>query len=103
MTSQPLVSVVIPVRNGERFLREALDSVLTQVYEPLELIVVDDGSSDGSLAVARSFGSGVRVFTQPPSGVAAALNHGVSGRGVRTSPTMAIVGVGGIACPSVSL
>jgi glycosyltransferase involved in cell wall biosynthesis len=76
MTSQPLVSVVIPVRNGERFLREALDSVLTQVYEPLELIVVDDGSTDRSGDIARA--CGVHVIRQEYRGLAAARNAGIA-------------------------
>ena len=48
-----LVSVIMPVFNGERFLRQALDSVMAQDYAPLELIVVDDGSTDASAQVAR--------------------------------------------------
>ena len=71
------VSVVIPVRNGEHFLAEAIESVLGQSRPPLELIVVDDGSSDSTSEVARAFGSRVRYVPQPPLGVAAALNRGV--------------------------
>ena len=71
------VSVVIPVRNGEHFLAEAIESVLGQSRPPLELIVVDDGSSDSTSEVARAFGSRVRYVPQPPLGVAAALNLGV--------------------------
>ncbi|MDX6637121.1 MAG: hypothetical protein QOJ01_632 [Solirubrobacterales bacterium] len=51
----PVVSVVIPVYNGERFLAEAIESVLAQNYEPLEIIVVDDGSTDGSAAIAERY------------------------------------------------
>ena len=76
MTSQPLVSVVVPVRNGERFLREALDSVLAQDYEPLELIVVDDGSTDRSGDIARACGA--RVIRQESRGLAMARNAGVA-------------------------
>jgi glycosyltransferase involved in cell wall biosynthesis len=72
MRRGPLVSVVVPVYNGERFLGEALDSVLAQDYEPLELIVVDDGSTDASATVAESHG--VRVLKQNNRGVAAARN-----------------------------
>ena len=50
----PLVSVVMPVYQGERYLAEALDSALAQGYEPLEIIVVDDGSTDASAAIARA-------------------------------------------------
>ena len=47
----PLVSCVVPVFNGERYLAEALESVLQQTYSPIEVIVVNDGSSDGTPAV----------------------------------------------------
>ena len=78
MSDRPeLVSVVVAVRDGERFLAEAIASVLAQGYEPLEVVVVDDGSTDGSPEVASSFGPPVRVVSQPPAGVAAALNNGV--------------------------
>ena len=71
------VSVVIPVRNGEHFLAEAIESTLGQSRPPLEVIVVDDGSSDSTSEVAQAFGSRVRYIPQPPLGVAAALNCGV--------------------------
>src|SRR5437773_658687 len=51
----PLVSVIVPVYNGERFVGAALESILAQDYQPTEVIVVDDGSADNSAAVARSF------------------------------------------------
>src|SRR5262249_6622843 len=51
----PLISVIVPVFNRERFLGDALQSIVQQDYRPLEIIVVDDGSTDGSAAVARSF------------------------------------------------
>jgi glycosyltransferase involved in cell wall biosynthesis len=72
------VSVVIPVRNGERFLAEAIESALGQSRPPLELIVVDDGSSDSTSEVAREFGSRVSYVRRPPLGVAAALNCGIA-------------------------
>jgi glycosyltransferase involved in cell wall biosynthesis len=73
----PLVSVVIPVFNGERFLRDAVQSVLDQKYSPLEIIIVDDGSTDGTEAVARSFPETVRYLRQANQGPAAARNRGV--------------------------
>ena len=52
---KPLVSVVIPVYNGERYLASTLDSVWAQDYRPIEVIVVDDGSVDNSAAIAQSY------------------------------------------------
>jgi glycosyltransferase involved in cell wall biosynthesis len=75
--SDALVSVIVPVRDGEAFLAEALRSVLAQTYRRVEPIVVDDGSRDGTAAVAATFGDTVRYARQEPTGVAAALNRGV--------------------------
>lgn len=73
----PLVSVVIPVFNGERFLREAVQSVLDQKYSPVEIIIVDDGSTDDTATVARSFTETVRYLHQANQGPAAARNRGI--------------------------
>ncbi len=70
------VSVIVPVYNGERFLAEALQSICAQDYQPLELLVVDDGSTDTSAAIAAGF-PGVRVLRKAHSGLAATLNHGL--------------------------
>jgi glycosyltransferase involved in cell wall biosynthesis len=72
-----LVTVVVPAHNAERYLTEAIDSVLAQAHRPLEIIVVDDGSTDHSAELARSFGSPVAVLTQPQQGAATARNRGV--------------------------
>lgn len=71
-----LVSVVIGVYNAERYLGEAIDSVLAQDYRPLELIVVDDGSTDGSGEVAQRYPE-VRYIRQENGGNGAARNTGV--------------------------
>lgn len=73
----PLVSVVIPVFNGERFLPEAVQSVLDQQYSPVEIIVVDDGSTDGTATVARSLPETVHYLHQTNQGPAAARNRGI--------------------------
>lgn len=73
----PLVSVIVPVFNCERFLAEAVQSVLAQDYRPIEIIVIDDGSTDGSAAVASSFPQ-VTLVRQENRGVAAARNAGLA-------------------------
>ena len=78
MSAAPLVSVVVPVYDGARYLGAAIESVLAQAYRPLEVVVVDDGSRDGSAAVARAFGEPVRVCGQPHAGIAVARNTGVA-------------------------
>lgn len=78
MKESPLVSVVIPVYNYDRYLAEAIESVLGQTYQHLEVIVVDDGSTDQSGEVARSFaGRGVRYCHQVHAGIGPARNTGV--------------------------
>ena len=77
MTNEhPLVSVIIPVYNGGRYLRSALESVFAQTYQPIEVIVVDDGSADDSGVIAQSFPD-VRYIHQENQGVAAARNNGL--------------------------
>lgn len=77
MTGTPRISVVIPVFNGEQFLSEAISSVLAQNEDSLEIIVIDDGSTDRSAAVAEGFGPPVRVLRQTNSGHVAARNRGI--------------------------
>jgi glycosyltransferase involved in cell wall biosynthesis len=77
--ARPPVSVVLPVRDGERFVREAVGSVLAQTYSDLELIVVDDGSTDATPDVLAGFrDERLRVLPQEPSGLVAALRRGVA-------------------------
>ena len=74
----PLVSIIIPCYNARRWLAETLESALAQTWPEKEIMAIDDGSTDGSLAVARTFESrGVRVLTQPNQGASAARNHGL--------------------------
>ena len=74
----PLVSCVVAVFNGERYLAESLQSVLAQTYPRLELIVVDDGSIDGTAQVIADFGRRVRCIRETNSGLAAARNRGIA-------------------------
>ncbi len=71
------VSVIMPVYNGEAFLAEAALSVQRQHYEPLELIIVDDGSTDGTAEVAANLAGHVRYVYQPNRGAPAARNRGL--------------------------
>lgn len=72
-----LVSVVLPVYNGDRWLAEAIDSVLGQTYRPLELIVVDDGSSDGSSGILVRSPQVISIH-QANAGCAVARNRGIA-------------------------
>jgi glycosyltransferase involved in cell wall biosynthesis len=79
LQEEHLVSIIIPVYNCERYLAEAIESALAQTYHPIEIIVVNDGSTDNSADVAKSFfDSQVRYCYQPNSGQGAARNQGVN-------------------------
>jgi glycosyltransferase involved in cell wall biosynthesis len=75
---QPTVSVVIPAWNAAKYLREAIRSVLEQTHRVLEVVVVDDGSSDNTAIVASRFGAPVRVLRREHQGVGAARNAGLA-------------------------
>jgi len=72
------VSVIIPVFNGERYLGEAIESVIAQTLRPIEIIVVDDGSPDNSQEVACHYGEFVKYFHQTNQGTATARNYGIN-------------------------
>jgi GT2 family glycosyltransferase len=75
---QPLVSVLIPAYNSANWISETIQSVLAQTWPNLEIIIVDDGSTDQTLAIAQTFvRDRVQVFTQPNQGAAAARNHAI--------------------------
>lgn len=79
MTDSPLVSVIVPAYNARVFIHRALESALGQTYPHLEVIIVDDGSTDGTADhVRQTFGQDtrVRIVTQPNAGPSAARNHG---------------------------
>lgn len=71
------ISCIVPVFNGERFLREAIDSILAQTHRPLEIIAVDDGSTDGTPAILTSYGEPVHCVAQSNAGPATARNTGI--------------------------
>jgi glycosyltransferase involved in cell wall biosynthesis len=78
MMGRNSVSVVIPCYNAARYLHETLSSAMAQTHPPCEILVVDDGSTDESGAIARSFGPAVRVVRQPNAGESSARNRGIS-------------------------
>ena len=73
-----LVSVVIPVYNSEKFLEECLDSILTQTYQNIEIIAVDDGSTDSSPDILERYSDKINIISQKNQGLASALNLGIS-------------------------
>jgi glycosyltransferase involved in cell wall biosynthesis len=75
---EPLVSCVVPVFNGERYLREALDSILAQSYPSIDVVVVDDGSTDGTAGVLADYRARIRTLSQANAGPATARNRGLA-------------------------
>jgi glycosyltransferase involved in cell wall biosynthesis len=82
------VSVVVPMHDGERYVAECLDSILGQTVPPAEVIVVDDGSTDGSATVVEAYGRGVRLVRQANAGPGAARNTGIA---LATQPLLAFL------------
>jgi glycosyltransferase involved in cell wall biosynthesis len=74
--TRPTISCVVPCFNSEVYLAECLDSIFAQTYRPIEVIVADDGSADGTLEVVRRYPE-VIVVTQPDRGPAATRNLGL--------------------------
>jgi glycosyltransferase involved in cell wall biosynthesis len=73
----PLISCIVPAFNAERYLGEALDSILAQTWRPIEVIVVDDGSADDTAQVAKRYGERITYICQANAGPAAARNRGL--------------------------
>jgi glycosyltransferase involved in cell wall biosynthesis len=76
--SDPLISVVLPVKNGGQYLSEAVQSILNQSYGQLELLLVDDHSTDGAISELNIRDDRLRLLTSPGDGVVAAFNHGLA-------------------------
>lgn len=74
----PTVSVIIPTYNCERYIAETINSILNQTLSDIEVIVVDDGSTDRTREIVASFDTTVRLITQPNARVCAARNRGIS-------------------------
>jgi len=73
----PLVSIVIPVYNGANYVAEAIESALKQTYKNIEVIVVNDGSTDNTEKIVKKYGDKIRYFYKENGGVASALNFGI--------------------------
>lgn len=76
---KPLISVIIPVYNGSNYLNEAIDSALSQTYENIEIIVVNDGSDDNGVTeqIALSYGDKIKYISKENGGSSSALNVGI--------------------------
>ncbi len=77
LVSKPLVSIIIPLYNAEKYIGVCLESVFAQTYKPIEVIVVDDGSTDSGLGIVDRYPS-VRVVSQKNQGAGIARNNGVN-------------------------
>ena len=74
-----LISVIIPVFNGEKTIKETIDSVLNQTFQNIELIIIDDGSKDKTLEIVKNISdSRINVFSYPNAGLSASRNRGIS-------------------------
>lgn len=73
----PLISIIIPVFNGERYIANAIQSILAQNYHPIEIIVVDDGSNDKTAEILGGFGEQIKYLHQENSGPPCARNYGI--------------------------
>ena len=81
LLEKPIVSVIMPVYNGEEYLRQCLDSVINQTLKEIEIICVDDGSSDGSLDILKEYAAKdtrIIVLQQSNAGAGAARNNGLA-------------------------
>ena len=74
----PLVSIIVPVYNVEQYIRRCIDSILNQSYKNIELIIVDDGSTDSSPQIIKEYIDKAIIVTQRNKGQAAARNTGLS-------------------------
>ncbi len=81
MKESPIVSVVLPVYNGEKFLSEAIESVLNQTFGDFELVIINDGSTDSSLSIIQNFMSEdtrIKLIDRENKGLVTSLNEGIA-------------------------
>ena len=77
MNSLDLVSVVVPVYNSEKYLKNCLESILNQNYSSIEILAIDDGSTDKSLEILKNYSDQIHILSQPNLGLAKALNSAI--------------------------
>ena len=80
MSEQPLVSIIVPVYNVEKYLRRCIESILQQTYQNFELLLIDDGSTDNSGKICDEYAlsdNRILVFHKPNGGVSSARNYGL--------------------------
>ena len=78
MSSNELVSIIIPIYNSEKYLKDCLNSLLQQTYENVEIIAVNDGSTDRSLEILQDYSDRLEIFSQENNGLHSALKVGIS-------------------------
>ena len=78
MNQNQLVSVIIPVYNSEKYLAECIESVLNQSYRDIEVIAINDGSTDNSLQILEKYSDRITIINQKNQGLASALNNGIN-------------------------
>jgi glycosyltransferase involved in cell wall biosynthesis len=81
MSSSPPITVLLAVYNGQQYLREAMESVLAQTFSDFEFLIIDDGSTDGSLKILQEYAakySRIRIVSRPNKGLTNTLNEGLS-------------------------
>jgi len=71
------ISIVIPVYNSEKYLKESIESALNQTYNDIEIIAIDDGSTDSSLTILEKYSDKIKIVKQTNHGTASALNMGI--------------------------
>jgi len=77
-STNPLVSIVIPVHNGEKYIKESIDSCLAQTYDNIEIIVVDDKSTDSTLEILKEYGEKITVLpVEKQNGLGNVINIGI--------------------------
>ena len=73
-----LISIIIPIYNSEKFLRETLESAINQTYTNIEIICVDDGSTDNSLKILKKYSDKIKIVSKKNQGLASSINTAIA-------------------------